>query len=423
MGQPPSSPSLLRRFWGSALVFPVVFALLAVPTDPGRRADDALPWPAPGSHLEGDEYGHIEGGERFFRAFFMERDFGGPIWQEPLQSYGRFEPRMTHYTLGSIFRLSCVLTDSPPACTPQRWQGKLDVAPSCSAVQVQAMKLMVAGLAAVVVVLLFLFSWGEVGLPGALLVAALLAINPFLRNVATSMVREIPVLLYGSVALLALRSIERQLPERIPWPALLIFSLFAALCVSCGLYGFPVYVVLLALLALRVRRAPGRCAIALGVVGVVGAAVFIGHNPLLWQDLFGGLHALTTGHLDYDNAGEKVLEPGLLSYLFSYPFLLLRWTRFSLMNSLPPLESPAYAVVIPSAVACLAALWGTRKLSSRVPALWLVACFLWTGFIVVTRPQFRLSAKLFVLPAVPVVWIIGLWLGALLRKLQGRFSR
>ncbi len=418
--KPPHAPPL-RRAWIAALVFLACFALLAVPTSRGPYPAGALAWPAPSPVLEGDEYGHIEGAERFFRAFFLERDFGSAIWREPLQSYGLYEPRMTHYTLGSIFRLSCVLGDAPPSCTPRPWAGRLDVAPSCSAAQVQTMKLMVALLAAAAVTLIFLFSWAEVGLPGALVVALLLAINPFTRGVATSLVREIPVLVYSAAALLALRSLERRLSRGIPWPALLGFAVFAALTVSCGLYGFPVYMVLLAILALRLRQAPARCVLVLVVVGAVGALVFFGHNPLLWSDPVGGLRTLTTGHLDYDNAGDKVLEPRLLSYLFSYPFLLLRWARLGLMNSLPPLQGWSWAVVGVGWALCAWSLWGARRLPSRIPLLWLVASFLWIGFIVVSRPQFRLSAKLFVLPAVPVVWLVGLRIGLALRALMARW--
>jgi len=404
-----------------AVFMVAVVALVWRPPGSGPAGERAIPWLSPSPALVGDELGHVHCASTFTRLFFVERDFSHHLWAEPMNAYGRFEPRVTHYTLGALFYLTHDVAGqvwgSGPITCEDAHQRVCD-----ERVHFQLFKAAVGGLAAVCVVLMVLLVHAEVGAVGAAVAGALLLVNPLFRLVASSLVRETPVLLYSLLAFALLELAHRRFSGRFPFGLFIAVGLAAGLAVSCGLYAFPVYPAVLVAILLRGRARVWAALAACAVVVLVGLAVFYGTNPLLWQDLQGGLFSLTTGHFVEDTGSAGLREWGLLSYLASYPLLMVGGRALVLTNELPPVAGSSLPLVVVGWGLALWALYGLRGGRGLVPALWFAASVVWTGFIVVSRPAEFLSAKLFVLPAVALVWLVGVRCGTVATQLSSWFS-
>ena len=71
----------------------------------------------------------------------------------------------------------------------------------------------------------------------------------------------------------------------------------AGLAAACKLYAASLFPVMLVILALWRRTVGLRGGLAAALGWLVGAAVFVGSNPYLWQQPGAALRAMTTGHV------------------------------------------------------------------------------------------------------------------------------
>jgi hypothetical protein len=413
-------PRRLLLSGGAVFVIAALLLLWRPPwaEEPGERA---IPWLQPVPSLTGDEPGHLRCAITFTRLFFVERDFDSELWADPMMNYGRFEPRMTHYTLGGLF-FGTMRAGGPLLRIRGDCGGNLH-SPCGQRAHHQLHKAAVGLLAAACVVMLFCLAGAEVGPIGGLAAAALLLLHPLFRLVAASLVREVPILLYSLLTFLLLQPVLRALPERLPVLRCALVGLAAGTAVSCGLYAFPVYPAVAVALLARGWRSPLRSGAAFLIAVGVGVAVFFATNPLLWHDLQGGLHSLTSGHLEADAGSATIRQWQLLPWLATYPFLVFRSEPFDLWNNLPQLGGPALWTVGLGWALGLWALTGLRRGRGVLPAAWLLASAALTGFVVIARPAEFLSAKLFVLPAAALVWLVGLQLGATAHALYARWTK
>ena len=247
------------------------------------------------ARLCGDEPGFLRAGMLLTSALVdgaLAGDFSDPIWNESLENYGRYHPKVGVFILGALGHATS--SSSDPGRT-------------------RILRAVAAAAAVGCVLLMFEIAATTGTWVSGVLAALVLSLHPAFHCMKAAILPDVPMTLFSLLALWMLVRFAGSAADRgDPFRAntrirlyLLGFGLFAGLAVSCKLYACSLFGVLPVVLW-QVRRreawtvlawAAGACALAL--------ALFVVSNPMLYSNPVDGMRLMTSGHLDVAD-GEGV---------------------------------------------------------------------------------------------------------------------
>ncbi len=303
-------------------------------------------------------------------------------WAEPYDGYGSRNPKLGLYLLGAVDHATRGLP------TVRR---------------VPAMRLIWGGLAALGVG--FMAALGGPRSRWAGLVAAgLLLSHPVFRAGQVALLLDGPMLLFSLAALLcAQRGLEVSRGRQ--GALLLGAATLAGLAVTCKLYALAVMASVGVMLLLHRRRIAwqGWAGFAAGLL--LGAAVFVGTNPYLWQQPMEALRAMTTGHVlaqqgELGAAGTGWANLRFLAWLpLSLPVEPILDSRSQLQGLEPGWSLWSGAVL--AALGLLAALRQRRWF----PVVFLLASLALSAWVVTRFEASWLYPRALLLPSVAIAWL------------------
>ncbi len=303
-------------------------------------------------------------------------------WSEPYQAYGSNNPKVGLYVLGALDHATRGLERDRRVPTMRLLMGLLAA-------------LAVGGLA-------WLGSSGGGGRWTGLLAAGWLLAHPVYRSVHVALLPDVPMLLLAVLALGAFSVALRGGGMRRA-VGLVAAGALAGLAAACKLYAASLFPVMLVILALWRRTVGLRGGLAAALGWLVGAAVFVGSNPYLWQQPGAALRAMTTGHVQALGGQALGLE-GLesLAWLLWVPVSLFEPSmdaRTQLLDLQPGLGAMFGGVLFALGLAIAI----TRR--RWLPVVWALVVFLVCGYVVSRFEPSWLYPRAFLLPALAVAWI------------------
>ena len=374
---------LLKSILAVAVVYIAAFVVIAF--SEGRRQQD----------LVLDEPGYLQHGIPLARAFWhglVARDFSDPIWKKMLDNYGTPSPKVGVLFFGVA---SIALNIDP------------DLHDTSA---VPALRLLIAAISAACVALIFMLGRCSASNVTGGVAAVLLLANPIFRSIQTAVLADALLALFVLLALWSLQHLDANLrQQRGAWRWFVAFGAFAGLAVSTKLYGFAVYLVFVFVVARHAwLKSRGRALLAATalLVFALGAAIFVGTNPTLYDyhDFWPALRTITAGHLHSQRGVPNVLQVDAFPHLLTYPFIVFRGAAFDLHNLYASASAADFPAIVAGYVICLLGIVSAARKKSYLPVVWFVAAFLVVGYVVMTLGTNWIVAKVFLFPALAVVW-------------------
>ncbi len=303
-------------------------------------------------------------------------------WTEAYDGYGSRNPKLGLYLLGAVDHATRGLP------VEQR---------------VRAMRLIWGGMAALCVWLLALLGGGRHGVAG-LVAAGLLLLHPVFRASQVALLPDVPMLLFILWALLCVRQ-GLQASRGRKAGLLLAAGALLGLGVACKLYALAGLGAVATMLLVHRRSVGWRGCLGFGLGLVIGAAVFAGSNPYLWQQPTEALRAMTTGHVlaqqgALAGAGTWLSTLGYLAWLpFSLPVEPILDSRTQLQG----LE-PGWSLWVGGALGALG-LFGAIRRRRWLPVLFLLSSFGLAAWVVTRFDAAWLYPRALLLPSVAVAWL------------------
>jgi len=371
-----------RNLLLQVLAIYILSLLLILPTVSYSRAK---PW------VCGDEPGYMLTGKKMFCAFFLQRDVSNPLWGEKLDNYGKILPRMGMYVIGFLDILALKI---------QKFH-KIEY--------LVILRTLIAFLSAACVVLFYLVIRTNVSNSAGIIAAGMLLGNPYFRMVQTAVMLEIPMFLFALLALLSLVSLEKRLQEnKIPFTQVIFFGLSAGFALSCKLSAIALYAVFLfVVLSNRRQFEKKQIFYTAGLVLVLGFSVFVISNPLLYRDFFGGIKAMTLGHIECRGGAFTLFNIASLKNFLVFPFIVFK-TKLYDLNSiimLTRLSVADYLAAGAGYMLCISGLITAIRKKKITGSIWGLSCFMVMAVIFLCSLDSCHYLRLFFLPSIALIWV------------------
>ncbi|HPQ68562.1 MAG TPA: glycosyltransferase family 39 protein [bacterium] len=339
-----------------------------------------------------DECGFVTTGQTllplYIHQFIGKHDFSDPVWRENFGNSGSPHPKVAFYLIASFTRAAGFFKINV------RW--------------------FVAVLAAMCVVLMMnLVQTNQVG--GSissrwLAVGAgcLLLINPIFRMLQILLYAEIPQLLFALAALAALAQFDVALRNgRFRWFLLFGFGLFAGFSISCKLYSIIVFFTFILYSLVMIKHFGKSWLPANLLVGLMGLAVFIGTNPLLWQDFWFGIGEMSYRHLAYDAGHPTRMTLASLKHFMTYPFAVYspsfyNYREIDIMPVFLPADLPF--IVLGYLLTGFGLAQAVRT-KNWLPLLFALSSIGFMGYITLTMSPGQKAPRNYLFPAVALIWL------------------
>lgn len=324
----------------------------------------------------------------YTHEFIKNHDFSNPLWRENFGNSGSPHPKVAFYLIASFTEAAKLFKINP------RW----------------FMAVLAAGCVVLMMNLVQANQGGQVIAARWLVIGAgcLLLINPIFRMLQVVLYAEIPQLFFALAALVALAQFDAALRNgQFRWILLFGFGLFAGFSISCKLYSVILFFTFVLYSLVMIMRFGKRWLPANLLVGIMGWAVFIFTNPLLFQDFWFGIGEMSIKHLEYDAGTPTDFNwPSIIYFLF-YPFLIYSPKFYNYVSSqiVPHYSLVELPFIIIGYILTVIGIVNVVVTKNWLPLLFAFCCFAFMGYIQLTMPVGAKLPRNLLFPAVSMIWL------------------
>ncbi|HPM77057.1 MAG TPA: phospholipid carrier-dependent glycosyltransferase [bacterium] len=339
-----------------------------------------------------DECGFITTGQTllplYIQEFIGKHDFSNPLWRENFGNSGSPHPKVAFYLIASFIEAAKIVKINP------RWFMAV-LAAGCVVLMMNLVQTNRSGDA-------ISSRWLAIG------AGCLLLINPIFRMLQVVLYAEIPQLLFALAALVALAQFDAALRNgQFRWFLLFGFGLFAGFSISCKLYSVILFFTFILYSLATIGSFGRRWLPANLLVGMMGLAVFIGTNPLLWQDFWFGIGEMSYRHLAYDAGHPTHLNLTSLKYFITYPFAVYSpsFYDYRVMGVMPIfLRTDLPFIVLGYLLTGLGLVRAVRT-KNWLPLCFALSCIVFMGYITMTMSPGQKAPRNYLMPVAALIWL------------------
>nr|BDD44353.1 hypothetical protein 5 [bacterium] len=352
-----------------------------------------------------DEPGFLRVGKTLLTDGIEEGKLVDRIWIHEFANYGLNNPKVGTLTLGLInIAANSLFVKNTEKQLRQKFIFMRSVTSAFSAV----------GL-----VFIFLLMQELSSIRAGFISVVLLIINPTFRFVASSLLPDVVMFLFLSMALFCLNRFFKKFSDIvISWFWLVAF--FMALTMSCRMYGVAVYLFFILLLFTAINENNYfRVGFCFFKMTALTGVIFLLTNPPFFMDFFRTFKALTFGHMEVlKRYHSDVLGRGKEMF-FIYPYILYRGMNFGIEQVVhrSGMGLRDLIFVVLSYFLILKHIFSSIKVRKFFLLFFYAAANIWLIYPFFTLGANALNAKSLFLIAIAVTLIVGMEIDNIFKSL------